>query len=42
MAAIIEFQDIAKKYGEKTIMEHFNLVTPYQPGCGRVPPQERR
>ena len=25
MAAIIEFQDIAKKYGEKTIMEHFNL-----------------
>ncbi len=44
MAAIIEFQDIAKKYGEKTIMEHFNLSVEEEEfltiigssGCGKT------
>ncbi len=44
MAAIIEFQDIAKKYGEKTIMEHFNMSVEEEEfltiigssGCGKT------
>ena len=44
MAAIIEFQDIAKKYGEKTIMEHFNMSVEQEEfltiigssGCGKT------